>query len=148
MSVIKYSPFALRHVDRDEFLTPFDRVFDEVFANHFPELTKELGVGFFEKQSYPRVDVVDYSDRVEILAESLGSLLRCLNSQCLPVSLQFSERAAVRVSLFCQLFSQRFHLLVRLNSRQSEDGNNDAREQGNVVHLEHRLLLKKSGRQL
>lgn len=72
MSVIKYSPFTLRHIDRDEFLTPFDRVFDEVFANHFPELTKELGVGFFEKQSYPRVDVVDYSDRVEILAEIPG----------------------------------------------------------------------------
>ena len=72
MSVIKYSPFALRHIDRDEFLTPFDRVFDEVFAAHFPELNKELGVGFFEKQSYPRVDVVDYNDRVEILAEIPG----------------------------------------------------------------------------
>lgn len=72
MAVIKYSPFGLRHIDRDEFLTPFDRVFDEVFANHFPELTKELGVGFFEKQSYPRVDVVDYNDRVEILAEIPG----------------------------------------------------------------------------
>jgi HSP20 family protein len=72
MSVIKYSPFTLRQVDRDEFLAPFDRVFDEVFANHFPELTKELGVGFFEKQSYPRVDVVDYNDRVEILAEIPG----------------------------------------------------------------------------
>ena len=72
MSVIKYSPFALRQVDRDEFLTPFDRVFDEVFAAHFPELNKELGVGFFEKQSYPRVDVVDYNDRVEILAEIPG----------------------------------------------------------------------------
>jgi HSP20 family protein len=31
-----------------------------------------LGVGFFEKQSYPRVDVVDYNDRVEILAEIPG----------------------------------------------------------------------------
>lgn len=73
MSVVRYnSPFGLRHLDRDEFLAPFDRVFDEVFANHFPELTKELGVGFFEKQSYPRVDVVDYSDRVEILAEIPG----------------------------------------------------------------------------
>ena len=72
MSVIKYSPFTLRHIDRDEFLTPFDRVFDEVFANQFPELTKELGVGFFEKQSYPRVDVIDYNDRVEILAEIPG----------------------------------------------------------------------------
>jgi HSP20 family protein len=73
MSVVRYnSPFGLRHLDRDEFLAPFDRVFDEVFANHFPELTKELGVGFFEKQSYPRVDVVDYSDRVEILADIPG----------------------------------------------------------------------------
>lgn len=72
MSVIKYNPWTLRHVDRDEFLTPFDRVFDEVFSSHFPELTKELGVGFFEKQSYPRVDVVDYPDRVEILAEIPG----------------------------------------------------------------------------
>ena len=72
MSVVKYSPFALRHIDRDEFLTPFDRVFDEVFAAHFPELNKELGVGFFEKQSYPRVDVIDYNDRVEILAEIPG----------------------------------------------------------------------------
>jgi HSP20 family protein len=72
MSVVKYSPFALRHVDRDEFLTPFDRVFDEIFAAHFPELNKELGVGFFEKQSYPRVDVIDYNDRVEILAEIPG----------------------------------------------------------------------------
>lgn len=73
MSVVRYnSPFALRHIDRDEFLTPFDRVFDEVFAAHFPELNKELGVGFFEKQSYPRVDVVDYNDRVEILAEIPG----------------------------------------------------------------------------
>jgi HSP20 family protein len=62
----------LRHIDRDEFLAPFDRVFDEVFANQFPELTKELGVGFFEKQSYPRVDVIDYNDRVEILAEIPG----------------------------------------------------------------------------
>jgi len=72
MSVTKYNPWALRHVDRDEFLTPFDRVFDEVFAAQFPELTKELGVGFFEKQSYPRVDVIDYVDRVEILAEIPG----------------------------------------------------------------------------
>jgi len=73
MAVIKYgSPFALRHVDRDEFLAPFDKLFDEVFTSQFPEITKELGVGFFEKQSYPRVDVVDYSDRVEILAEIPG----------------------------------------------------------------------------
>jgi HSP20 family protein len=72
MSIVRYNPAMLRNVDRDEFLTPFDRVFDEVFATAFPELTKEFGVGFFEKQSYPRVDVVDYNDRVEIQAEIPG----------------------------------------------------------------------------
>ena len=74
MSVVKYSPFALRHVDRDEFLTPFDRVFDEVFAAHFPELNKELGVGFFEKQSYPRVDVIDYNDIKTGLKEKIKDI--------------------------------------------------------------------------
>lgn len=73
MSVTKYTPFQLsRYLDRDEFLTPFDRLFDDVFSNQFPELSKELGVGFFEKQSYPRVDVIDYTDWVEILAEVPG----------------------------------------------------------------------------
>jgi HSP20 family protein len=71
MSVIRYNP-VFRHLNRDEFLTPFDKLFDEVFTSHFPEITKEIGVGFFEKQSYPRVDVVDYNDRVEILAEIPG----------------------------------------------------------------------------
>ena len=71
MSVIRYNP-AFRHLNRDEFLTPFDKLFDEVFTSQFPEITKELGVGFFEKQSYPRVDVIDYNDRVEILAEIPG----------------------------------------------------------------------------
>lgn len=73
MSLVKYTQLPLsRYLDRDEFLAPFDRLFDDVFSNQFPELSKELGVGFFEKQSYPRVDVVDYNDRVEILAEVPG----------------------------------------------------------------------------
>jgi HSP20 family protein len=70
MSIVRYNPNAF--AAREQFLTPFDRVFDEVFNTAFPELTKEFGVGFFEKQSYPRVDVVDYNDRVEIQAEIPG----------------------------------------------------------------------------
>lgn len=70
MSVVKYNP--LRYVDRNEFLTPFDKFFDEVFTNQFPDLSKEFGVGFFEKQSYPRVDVIDHNDSLEIIAEIPG----------------------------------------------------------------------------
>jgi HSP20 family protein len=69
---VRYKVPALRHINRDDFITPFDKIFDEVFTNTFPELTKDFGVGFFEKQSYPRVDVVDYDDHIEIVAEIPG----------------------------------------------------------------------------
>lgn len=72
MSLVRYNPSSLRHIDRDEFLTPFDKFFDELFTNQFPDLSKEFGVGFFEKQSYPRVDVIDHNDSVEIIAEIPG----------------------------------------------------------------------------
>jgi len=70
MSLIRYNRNAFNA--KDQFLTPFDHVFDQVFANTFPELSKEFGVGFFEKQSYPKVDVIDYDNRVEIIAEIPG----------------------------------------------------------------------------
>lgn len=72
MSIVKYNSPVLRHVNRDEFLFPFDKLFDEVFSNAFPDFTKEFGVGFFEKQSYPKVDVVDNPDSIEIVAEIPG----------------------------------------------------------------------------
>ena len=58
--------------NRDEFLTPFDRLFDEVFAAHVPSFTKEFGVDFFEKGSYPRVDIIDHKNTIEIQAEIPG----------------------------------------------------------------------------
>lgn len=73
MALVKYAPNQLyRNVDRNEFLTPFDRFFDDLFSSSFPDLSKEFGVGFFEKQSYPKVDIVDYDDSVVIEAEIPG----------------------------------------------------------------------------
>lgn len=72
MSVVRYNSPVLRHINRDEFLTPFDKLFDDVFSNAFPDFTKEFGVGFFEKQSYPKVDVIDNVDSIEIIAEIPG----------------------------------------------------------------------------
>jgi len=62
----------LRHLDRKEFLTPFDKFFDDFFVNSFPDISKELGVGFFEKQSFPKVDIIDYDDKIDIEAEIPG----------------------------------------------------------------------------
>lgn len=73
MSLVRYTPTSVfRNIDRSEFLTPFDRFFDDFFNNNFPDLSKEFGVGFFQNQSYPKVDVLDFSDKVVIEAEIPG----------------------------------------------------------------------------
>ena len=60
MSLTKYT--------RDEFLTPFDRLFDEVFNN--------FGVtpyaGSYTKTSFPKVDVVEYIDKLVLEADVAG----------------------------------------------------------------------------
>jgi len=59
---------TLSRYTRDEFLTPFDKLFDEVFNN--------FGVtpfgGSYNKVSYPKVDVLEYSDRYELEADLAG----------------------------------------------------------------------------
>lgn len=57
---------------RDQFLDSFDRIFDQMVANQFPSLSKEIGVSFFEKQNYPKVDVIDMESHVVIEAELPG----------------------------------------------------------------------------
>ena len=60
MSLTKYT--------RDELLTPFDRLFDEVFNN--------FGVtpyaGSYTKTSFPKVDVVEYIDKLVLEADVAG----------------------------------------------------------------------------
>jgi HSP20 family protein len=58
--------------NRDEFLTPFDRLFDKVMENQFPNFTEEFGVKCFEGGAYPKVNVYDYEDKIGIIAEIPG----------------------------------------------------------------------------
>jgi HSP20 family protein len=57
---------------RNEFLTPFDTLFDKFFNESFPTFHKELGVNFFQNQSYPKCNVVDFPDRLIIEAAVPG----------------------------------------------------------------------------
>jgi len=57
---------------RNQFLNSFDRIFDELVAQQFPTLSKEIGISFFEKQSYPKVDVIDAGIEALIEAELPG----------------------------------------------------------------------------
>ena len=64
--------FFPARINRDEFITPFDTIFDKFFNQSFPELSKEVGIDVFQSSSYPKCDFVDYNDRVEIIAEIPG----------------------------------------------------------------------------
>lgn len=57
---------------RSEFVTSFDKLFDVMMNESFPSLGKDLGVDFFGKTSYPKVDVIDTANTVEIHAEIPG----------------------------------------------------------------------------
>ena len=55
------------HFNRDEFLTPFDRMFDDIVSSQFPEFEKNFGISF-QKGSFPKVDVADYDESIVIIA--------------------------------------------------------------------------------
>ena len=60
------------YFDRDEFLTPFDRVFDQLFETNFPEFVRSVGVKPYSGTAYPKVNVYEYDEKVGIVAESPG----------------------------------------------------------------------------
>jgi HSP20 family protein len=57
---------------REEFMVPFDSLFDDIIQKTMPSFTDEFGVNFFGSNSYPKVDVIDYDDRITIEAEIPG----------------------------------------------------------------------------
>ena len=59
------------HLNRDEFLTPFDKIFDELMHKTFPTFQEEVGVSF-NQGAYPKVNVYEYDDKVGIVAEIPG----------------------------------------------------------------------------
>jgi HSP20 family protein len=59
-------------IDREEFLTPFDKMFDQIVLRQFPEIEKQVGVKPFSGTAYPKVNVYEYDDRIGIIAEIPG----------------------------------------------------------------------------
>jgi HSP20 family protein len=59
------------HFNRDEFLTPFDKIFDQLMAQQFPTFQEEVGVSF-NKGAYPKVNVYEYDAKIGIVAEIPG----------------------------------------------------------------------------
>ena len=59
------------HLNRDEFLTPFDKIFDQLMLKQFPNFQEDVGVSF-NKGAYPKVNIYEYDDKVGIVAEIPG----------------------------------------------------------------------------
>jgi len=60
-----------RHLNRDEFITPFDAIFDQLVNKQFPNFKEDVGVSF-NKGAYPKVNVYEYDDKIGIVAEIPG----------------------------------------------------------------------------
>ena len=58
--------------DRDEFLIPFDKVFDKMLETNFPEVIDQVGVTPYSNSAYPKVNVYEYDDKIGIVAEIPG----------------------------------------------------------------------------
>ena len=63
---------AIPMIDRDSFLTPFDKMFDQIVSAQFPEMTKTVGVNPMQGSAYPKVNVYEYDDKVGVVAEIPG----------------------------------------------------------------------------
>ena len=59
------------HLNRDEFLTPFEKIFDQLMDKTFPTFQEEVGVSF-NQGAYPKVNVYEYDDTIGIVAEIPG----------------------------------------------------------------------------
>jgi HSP20 family protein len=57
--------------ERNNSVTTFDKVFDDLLKKQFPELQKETGLSF-SHGSYPKVNVIEFEDKVRIIAEIAG----------------------------------------------------------------------------
>ena len=65
--------------NRDEFLTPFDKMFDAMVESQFPDIVKQVGVKPYGNTAYPKVNVYEYDDKVGIVAEIPGLDKKQLN---------------------------------------------------------------------
>ena len=79
MTKLMFNTSNVPFIDRDEFITPFDRLFDQIIDKHYPEVTDQIGVKPYQGSAYPKVNVYEYDDKVGIVAEIPGLDKKQLN---------------------------------------------------------------------
>ena len=79
MTKVAFHRAGIPFFDRDTFLTPFDKIFDQMVQSQFPDITKSVGVNPYAGTAYPKVNVYEYEDKVGIIAEIPGLNKKQLN---------------------------------------------------------------------
>tara|TARA_Y100000385_G_scaffold191361_1_gene197880 strand:+ start:1111 stop:1584 length:474 start_codon:yes stop_codon:yes gene_type:complete len=65
-------PTQMAFIDmRDEFLKPFDQVFDQMLTQQFPNFAEQTGIDFL-KGAYPKCNIIDTAEDVQVIAEIPG----------------------------------------------------------------------------
>ena len=77
MTKVTFHKFPV--LDRDSFLTPFDRMFDDIVGKSFPQINEQVGVNPFQGTAYPKVNVYEYDAKVGVIAEIPGLDKKDLN---------------------------------------------------------------------
>ena len=73
MTHFVFRPFGSAVLNnRDNFLSTFDKMFDEITRRDYPELFQHLGAEPFGKSAYPKVNVITNDEAVVIEAELAG----------------------------------------------------------------------------
>jgi len=86
MTKLMFNTSNVPFIDRDEFITPFDRLFDQIIDKHYPEVTDQIGVKPYQGSAYPKVNVYEYDDKVGIVAEIPGLTKKQLNVEVEDIS--------------------------------------------------------------
>ena len=71
-NIIRRPALPARTMSKREFLTPFDEIFNNLMGDMFPSIHQEFGENFFAQGSYPKCNVLNFDDRVEIEAAIPG----------------------------------------------------------------------------
>ena len=79
MTKVLFKRNNLPFFDRDDFLTPFDKMFDNMVESQFPDIVKQVGVKPYQGSAYPKVNVYEYDDKIGIVAEIPGLNKKQLN---------------------------------------------------------------------
>ena len=66
-------------IDRESFLTPFDKMFDDLVSSSFPQINETVGINPFSGTAYPKVNVYEYDDKIGLIAEIPGLKKKQLN---------------------------------------------------------------------